>query len=82
MSNTGWGSDPLAVDAVGAFASMEGSLTVRLISTFEPDLICCQEDDLVYQIRESDRYKRFDYLPVKRDGRIVGLLSLAECWLV
>jgi len=76
MSMKGWGSDPLAIDAVSAFASMEASSTVGLISTFEPNLIFCREDDLVGEIRESDRYRRFDYLPVKRDRCIVGLLSL------
>ena len=76
MSKNGWGSDPLAVDAANAFASMEASLTVRLISTFEPNLVFCQEGDLVHKICECGRYQRFDYLPVKRDNRIVGLLSL------
>jgi CBS domain-containing protein len=76
MSKKGWGSDPLAVDAATAFASMEASLTVRLISTFEPDLIFCQEDDLLGEIRNSDLYRSFDYLPVKRNDRIVGLLSV------
>jgi len=74
--NGGWGSEPLGVDAASAFASMEASVTVRLIGTFEPDLICCQENDLIHKICESDLYRPFDYLPVKRDGRIVGLLSL------
>jgi hypothetical protein len=78
MSKSGWGSEPLAVDAATAFASMEASVTVRLISTFEPDLTCCQEDDLVHKICESDRYQPFDYLPVKRGGHIIGLLSLAN----
>ncbi len=57
---------------------MEASVTVRLISTFEPDLISCEEDDLVHTICESDRYRPFDYLPVKRGGRIIGLLALAN----
>ena len=78
MTKKGWGSDPLAVDAVNAFASMEASCTVRLIGTFEPDLIFCKEDDLVHEICESERYRPFDYLPVKRDAHIVGLLSLVN----
>jgi hypothetical protein len=75
VRKNGWGSDPLAVDAATAFASMEASLTVGLISTFEPDLVFCREDDLICEIRENDRYQPFDHLPVKRDGRIVGLLG-------
>jgi predicted transcriptional regulator len=76
MSKKGWGSDPLAVDAVNAFASMEASCTIRLIGTFEPNLIFCHEDDVVHEICELERYRPFDYLPVKRDAHIVGLLSL------
>jgi hypothetical protein len=57
---------------------MEASFTVRLISTFEPSLVSCLEDDLVRKVCESDRYRSFDYLPVKRDDRIIGLLSMAE----
>jgi CBS domain-containing protein len=78
MSKPGWGSEPLAVDAATAFASMEASVTVRLISTFEPDLIWCQESDLIHEICENDLYRPFDYLPVKRNGRIVGLLLLKD----
>jgi CBS domain-containing protein len=76
VSKNGWGSHPLEVDAATAFATLEASVTVRLIATFEPDLIYCDEDDLVSQIRGSDKYRTFDYLPVKSDGRVVGLLSL------
>ena len=76
MRKSGWGSEPLAVDAATAFAAMDASVTVRLISTFEPDLISCEEDDLVHKICESDRYRAFDYLPVKRGAQIIGLLSL------
>jgi predicted transcriptional regulator len=78
MSKKEWGSDPLAVDAATAFASIEASSTVRLISTFEPNLIFCQEDDLVHNVCECDRYRPFDYLPVKRGDRIIGLLSLEK----
>jgi CBS domain-containing protein len=78
VSKNGWASHPLEFDAATAFASLEASVTVRLIATFEPDLIYCEEDDLVSQIRESDRYRAFDYLPVKSDGRVVGLLSLSN----
>ena len=46
MSKNGWGSHPLEFDAATAFASLEASVAVRLIATFEPDLIYCEEDDL------------------------------------
>jgi hypothetical protein len=78
VSKNGWASHPLEFDAATAFASLEASVTVRLIATFEPDLIYCEEDDLVSQIGASDRYRAFDYLPVKSDGRVVGLLSLTN----
>jgi predicted transcriptional regulator len=78
VSKNGWGSHPLEFDAATAFASLEASVAVRLIATFEPDLIYCEEDDLVSQICESDKYRTFDYLPVKSDGRVVGLLSLVN----
>ena len=78
MSKKRWGSVPLAVDAVNAFASMEASCTVRLIGTFEPNLIFCQEDDLVHEICELDRYRPFDHIPVKRDSHIVGLFSVVN----
>jgi hypothetical protein len=78
MNKMGWGSDPLSVDAATAFASMEAYATVRLISTFEPNLIFCKEDDQVHKICECDRYRSFDYLPVKRGDRIIGLLSVAN----
>jgi predicted transcriptional regulator len=78
MSKKGWGSDPLAVDAVNAFASMEASCTIRLIGTFEPNLIFCHEDDLVHKIGELERYRPFDHIPVKRDSLIVGLLSVVN----
>ena len=73
-----WARHPLEFDEEKTFAALETGLTVDLISTFEPDLVTCEvEDDLVAVLTRPDA-QDFDHLPVRRGGRIVGVLRRAE----
>ncbi len=73
-----WARHALEFDEEETFAALETGLTVNLISTFEPDLVTCEvEDDLVTVLTRRDA-QDFDHLPVRRGGRIVGVLGRAE----
>lgn len=72
----GWAADALADRAIPAIAAIETSITVELIATFEPQLVCCANTDTIAELTANAKYSSFDYLPVRSDGRIVGLLPL------
>ncbi len=73
-----WARHALEFDEEETFAALETGLTVNLISTFEPDLVTCEvEDDLVAVLTRPGA-QDFDHLPVRRGGRIVGVLGRAE----
>jgi CBS domain-containing protein len=55
---------------------MERAVTVDLIGTFEPQLVCCGLSDEIAGLLSNSTYAQFDYLPVRSDDRVVGLLSL------
>src|SRR5712692_4226513 len=74
--NEDWAADPLSNGAIPAIEAIERSITVDLIATFEPQLVCCTKTDTIAELRSNGRYAPFDYLPVRSDERIVGLLPL------
>jgi hypothetical protein len=73
-----WASDPLGDGSIAAVEAIEGAVTVDLIATFEPELMCCAKTDAIDRLLADPDYAHFDYLPVRSKDRIVGLLPLGE----
>lgn len=73
-----WAADPLSDGSIAAVAAIEGAVTVDLIATFEPQLACCSKTDAIDRLLADTSYAQFDYLPVRSEGRIVGLLPLGK----
>jgi hypothetical protein len=57
---------------------MERAVTVDLIATFEPKLVCCALTDEITSLLANSDYTQFDYLPVRSNDRIMGSLPLCE----
>jgi hypothetical protein len=73
-----WAADPLSDGSIAAVETIEGAVSVDLIATFEPQLVCCAKTDAIACLLADASYAQFDYLPVRSEDRIVGLLSLGE----
>ena len=73
-----WAADPIGDGSVAAVEAMERAVTVDLIAIFEPQLRCCAKTDAVVELLADCNYAPYDYLPVRSDDRIVGLLPLGE----
>jgi hypothetical protein len=73
-----WVADPLDDGSIAAVEAMERAVTVDLIGTFEPQLVCCALSDEIAGLLSNSTYAQFDYLPVRSDYRVVGLLPLGE----
>jgi CBS domain-containing protein len=73
-----WAADPISDGSVAAVEAIERAVTVDLIATFEPRLRCCAKTDAIVGLLADRNYAPYDYLPVRSDGRIVGLLPLSE----
>jgi CBS domain-containing protein len=73
-----WAAHPLSDGSIAAIEAIEGAVTVDLISTFEPQLACCAKTDAIDPLLADASYAQFDYLPVRSEDRIVGLLPLGE----
>jgi hypothetical protein len=71
-----WPADPLGDAPIAAVEAMERAVTVDLIGTFEPQLVCCALSDEIAWLLSNSIYAQFDYLPVRSDDRVVGLLPL------
>ncbi len=71
---TPFAADVLAVDPDELFSSLERGLPVRLIATMR-DLQTCDINEDVSAVLSNQRLADFDYVPVRRDGVIVGLLD-------
>lgn len=69
---SGWASPALTGDSNLLLSSVEESLTVSLISTFDP--WCCDADDGLKDVVGSEELREFDYVPVKEGTEVVGLL--------
>src|SRR5438067_4934658 len=76
--NGDWAAHPLSDGAIAAIEAIERSITVDLIATFEPQLVSCAKTDTIVQLTGNEKYASFDYLPVRSDDRIVGLLPLVS----
>jgi hypothetical protein len=73
-----WASDPISDGSLAAVEAIERAVTVDLIATFEPQLRCCAKTDATVGLLADRNYAPYDYLPVRSDDRIVGLLPLGE----
>jgi hypothetical protein len=73
-----WAADPINDGSVAAVEAIERAVTVDLIATFEPQLRCCAKTDAIVGLLADRNYALYDYLPVRSDDRIVGLLPLGE----
>jgi hypothetical protein len=73
-----WASAPLSDGSIAAIEAIERAVTVDLIATFEPQLKCCAKADAIVGLLADHNYAPYDYLPVRSDDRIVGLLPLGE----
>ena len=73
-----WAADPLGDGSIPAVEAIEGAVSVDLIATFEPQLACCAKTDAIDRLLADASYAQFDYLPVRSEGRIVGLLPLGK----
>jgi hypothetical protein len=73
-----WAADPISDRSVAAVEAIERAVTVDLIATFEPHLRCCAKTDAIVGLLADRNYAPYDYLPVRSDGRTVGLLPLNE----
>ncbi len=71
-----WASMPLEGDADSLLSSLEQGLSVRLITTFEPN--CCEADDDLKEVIGREDLREFDYVPVKENDEVVGLLHRPE----
>jgi hypothetical protein len=71
-----WSADPLGDGAIATVEAMERAVTVDLIGTFEPQLVCCALSDEIVGLLANSTYAQFDYRPVRSDDRVVGLLPL------
>jgi CBS domain-containing protein len=76
--NEPWAADPLSNGSIAAVETIENAVTVDLIATFEPQLVCCATTDAIVELLADHNYVPFDYLPVRSGDRIVGLLSLGK----
>lgn len=56
---------------------LERALRVEHIATFE-DLLTCEADDRIPEVLARPDLEDFDFLPVKKDGRVVGVLERAR----
>jgi CBS domain-containing protein len=73
-----WASASLGDGSIAAVEAIEGAVTVDLIATFEPELMCCPKTDAIDRLLADPNYAQFDHLPVRSKDRIVGLLPLGE----
>jgi len=73
-----WAARPLDIDSAGVLSSVEHGLTVSLIATFEPGLICCETGAPIGPLLDNPQLETFDHLPVTAEGRIAGLLPLRQ----
>jgi hypothetical protein len=73
-----WAVDPISDGSVAAVEAIERAVTIDLIATFEPQLKCCAKTDAIVELLADSNYATYDYLPVRSDDRIVGLLPLGE----
>jgi hypothetical protein len=73
-----WAADPISDRSVAPVETIERAVTVDLIATFEPQLRRCAKTDSIVSLLADSNYAPYDYLPVRSDDRIVGLLPLAE----
>lgn len=71
-----WARPVLDGDSNLLFSSVEEGLTVRLMTTFEPN--CCDVDDNLAEVVDRQDLREFDYVPVKERDEVVGLLHRAE----
>ncbi|AFZ21660.1 hypothetical protein [Allocoleopsis franciscana] len=72
MSITPWASQPLEAGINQALSAMEAGMHVALIATF--DLKTCKVSDVVEEVLTHPELKAFDFIPVRDENDIVGVL--------
>ena len=73
-----WAANPLGDNSIAVVEAIERAVTVDLIATFEPKLVWCESSDKPEDLVSNPTHQPYDYLPVRKGGRIVGLLPLHE----
>ena len=73
-----WATDPLNDGSIAAVEAIEKAITVDLIATFEPHLKCCATSDAIVSLLADSNCAPYDYLPVRSNDRIVGVLPLGQ----
>lgn len=76
--NEPWAAAPLSDGSIVAVEAIENAVTVELIATFQPRLVYCAKTDTIAGLLTDCDYAPFDYVPVRSDERIVGLLPLTK----
>lgn len=71
-----WAAMPLRGDGDSILSSLEQGLSVGLITTFDP--YCCDVGDDLNEVVGREDLSEFDYLPVKENDEVVGLLHRAR----
>jgi predicted transcriptional regulator len=72
MTITPWASQPLDAGINQALSAMEAGMHVALIATF--DLKTCKVSDVVEEVLTHPELKAFDFIPVRDENDIVGVL--------
>jgi hypothetical protein len=72
-----WAPHALDVDVESTLAAIEVAATVDLIGTFG-DLKCAEPDEAVPDVVRDPSRQDFDYLPVRKNGRITGLFGVLK----
>lgn len=70
-----WAFTPLEGNADNVLSSMEQGLSVGLIATFDP--YCCDAEEDLKEVVSRGELREFDYVPVKENDEVVGLLHRA-----
>ena len=70
-----WASPPINGQALRSLHEAESRFAVTLLSTPRSALICCQPDDKAAEAKSRAQPGDFDFLPVEKNGEIVGLFS-------
>jgi len=66
-------------DLVRAIAKQgAAALATKVSETMTADVICCDPGDMIDDVMAWMTEKRFRHLPVKENGRLVGMISIGD----
>lgn len=78
VRSDGWAKHALDFDKSQMLSAIERGFPVSLISTPADELVVCHENDRIKNISADAKYNEFDYIPVLRDGNVLGLFDRAK----